>query len=177
MTATTSYLVTASNLAGSDTETVTITVNPVAPTALNYVSTAFYQLGDSVNISPSFTGEAVTFSVNPSLPTGLNLNTSTGVISGSATTLSASTNYVVAMANATEFGLAAYFYSRDVARCFRVGEALEYGMVCINTGLISTAAAPFGGVKSSGIGREGSRYGIDEYTEMKYLCLGIKQAE
>ncbi|HAO99879.1 MAG TPA: hypothetical protein DCQ83_07525, partial [Fibrobacteres bacterium] len=101
VTATTSYLVTASNLAGSDTETVTITVNPVAPTALNYVSTAFYQLGDSVNISPSFTGEAVTFSVNPSLPTGLNLNTSTGVISGSATTLSASTNYVVAMANAT----------------------------------------------------------------------------
>ncbi len=78
----------------------------------------------------------------------------------------------VAMANATEFGLAAYFYSRDIARCFRVGEALEYGIVGINTGIISNEMAPFGGVKQSGIGREGSKYGIDEYLEIKYLCLG-----
>lgn len=77
----------------------------------------------------------------------------------------------IALANATEYGLAAYFYSRDVARCLRVGEALEYGMIGINTGLISTEAAPFGGVKQSGIGREGSRYGLDEYLEIKYLCF------
>lgn len=79
---------------------------------------------------------------------------------------------VIAEANNTEFGLAAYFYSESVTRIWRVSEALEYGMVGINTGLISTASAPFGGVKASGIGREGSRYGIDEYTELKYLCLG-----
>jgi succinate-semialdehyde dehydrogenase/glutarate-semialdehyde dehydrogenase len=78
----------------------------------------------------------------------------------------------VAMANATEFGLAAYFFSRDIARCFRVGEALEYGIVGVNTGIISNEMAPFGGVKQSGIGREGSKYGIDEYLEIKYLCLG-----
>ena len=78
----------------------------------------------------------------------------------------------IAMANDTEFGLAAYFFSRDVARCFRVGEALEYGMVGINTGLISVAEVPFGGVKQSGLGREGSRHGIEDYVEMKYLCLG-----
>ncbi|QKS29155.1 MAG: NAD-dependent succinate-semialdehyde dehydrogenase [Candidatus Accumulibacter similis] len=77
----------------------------------------------------------------------------------------------VAMANDTESGLAAYFYSRDVARCLRVGEALEYGMVGINTGLISNEVAPFGGVKQSGIGREGSKHGIDEYLEIKYLCF------
>lgn len=77
----------------------------------------------------------------------------------------------VAMANATEYGLAAYFYSRDIGRCLRVGEALEYGMVGINTGAISNAVAPFGGVKQSGIGREGSRYGIEEYLEIKYLCF------
>lgn len=82
---------------------------------------------------------------------------------------------VIRQANDTEYGLAAYFYAENVSRIWRVSEALEYGMVGINTGLISTAAAPFGGVKSSGIGREGSRYGIDEYTELKYLCLGIKQ--
>jgi succinate-semialdehyde dehydrogenase/glutarate-semialdehyde dehydrogenase len=75
-------------------------------------------------------------------------------------------------ANATEFGLASYFYSRDVGRIFRVAEALEYGMVGINTGLISTAEVPFGGVKQSGLGREGARQGIDEYVELKYLCLG-----
>jgi len=74
-------------------------------------------------------------------------------------------------ANATEFGLASYFYSRDMGRIFRVGEALEYGMVGVNTGLISTAEVPFGGVKHSGLGREGSRHGMDEYLEMKYLCL------
>ena len=79
---------------------------------------------------------------------------------------------VIAQANASEFGLAAYFYSRDVGRIFRVAEALESGMVGINTGLISTEVAPFGGVKSSGIGREGSKYGLDEYLEIKYLCLG-----
>ncbi|MFO1251178.1 MAG: NAD-dependent succinate-semialdehyde dehydrogenase [Inhella sp.] len=77
----------------------------------------------------------------------------------------------IAMANATEFGLASYFYSRDMGRIFRVGEALEYGMVGVNTGLISTAEVPFGGVKHSGLGREGSRHGMDEYLEMKYLCL------
>ena len=78
----------------------------------------------------------------------------------------------VALANDTEFGLASYFYSRDVGRIFRVGEALEYGMVGINTGLISTAEVPFGGVKQSGLGREGSHHGIDDYVEVKYLCLG-----
>jgi succinate-semialdehyde dehydrogenase / glutarate-semialdehyde dehydrogenase len=78
----------------------------------------------------------------------------------------------IALANATEFGLASYFYSRDIGRIFRVGEALEYGMVGINTGLISTAEVPFGGVKQSGLGREGARQGIDDYVELKYLCLG-----
>jgi succinate-semialdehyde dehydrogenase/glutarate-semialdehyde dehydrogenase len=78
----------------------------------------------------------------------------------------------IAMANNTEFGLASYFYSRDVGRIFRVGEALEYGMVGINTGLISTAEVPFGGVKQSGLGREGAHQGIDDYVEIKYLCLG-----
>jgi succinate-semialdehyde dehydrogenase/glutarate-semialdehyde dehydrogenase len=78
----------------------------------------------------------------------------------------------IRLANATEFGLASYFYSRDVGRIFRVAEALEYGMVGINTGLISVAEVPFGGVKQSGLGREGSHHGIDEYVEIKYLCLG-----
>jgi succinate-semialdehyde dehydrogenase/glutarate-semialdehyde dehydrogenase len=78
----------------------------------------------------------------------------------------------IAMANDTEFGLASYFYSRDVGRIFRVGEALEYGMVGINTGMISTTEVPFGGVKQSGLGREGSHHGIDDYVEIKYLCLG-----
>ena len=78
----------------------------------------------------------------------------------------------IAMANDTEFGLAAYFYSRDIGRIWRVGEALEYGMVGINEGIISTEVAPFGGVKESGLGREGSRYGIEEYVEIKYLCMG-----
>ncbi len=77
----------------------------------------------------------------------------------------------VAMANATEFGLAAYFYARDVGRIFRVAEQIESGMVCVNSGLLSTEIAPFGGVKQSGLGREGSRYGIDDYLEIKYLCL------
>jgi succinate-semialdehyde dehydrogenase/glutarate-semialdehyde dehydrogenase len=80
----------------------------------------------------------------------------------------------IAMANDTEFGLAAYFYSRDVGRCWRVGEALEYGMVGINTGLISNEVAPFGGIKQSGLGREGSKYGIEEYLEIKYLCFNIE---
>ncbi|MGH7097655.1 MAG: NADP-dependent succinate-semialdehyde dehydrogenase [Stellaceae bacterium] len=78
----------------------------------------------------------------------------------------------IQMANDTEFGLAAYFYARDVGRIFRVAEALEYGIVGINEGLISTEIAPFGGMKESGIGREGSKYGIEEYLEVKYLCLG-----
>lgn len=78
----------------------------------------------------------------------------------------------IEMANDTEFGLASYFYSRDIGRILRVAEALEYGMVGINEGLISTAVAPFGGVKSSGLGREGSKYGIEDYLEIKYLCLG-----
>ena len=79
----------------------------------------------------------------------------------------------IAMANDTEFGLAAYFYTRDLARSWRVAEALEYGIVGLNTGIISTEVAPFGGVKESGIGREGSKYGILDYTELKYLCTGI----
>ncbi len=79
---------------------------------------------------------------------------------------------VIAAANATEYGLASYFYSRDVGRIFRVAEALEYGMVGINAGIIATEHVPFGGVKQSGLGREGSRHGIDEYVEMKYLCMG-----
>ncbi|MBP7414396.1 MAG: NAD-dependent succinate-semialdehyde dehydrogenase [Giesbergeria sp.] len=75
-------------------------------------------------------------------------------------------------ANATEFGLASYFYSRDVGRIFRVGEALEYGMVGINVGILATEHVPFGGVKQSGLGREGSHHGMDDYVEIKYLCLG-----
>jgi len=78
----------------------------------------------------------------------------------------------VKMANDTEFGLAAYFYSRDIGRIWRVAEALEYGIVGINEGIISTEIAPFGGMKESGIGREGSKYGIEDYLEIKYLCLG-----
>jgi succinate-semialdehyde dehydrogenase/glutarate-semialdehyde dehydrogenase len=78
----------------------------------------------------------------------------------------------VHMANDTIFGLASYFYSNDVNRCWRVAEKLEYGMVGINEGLISTEVAPFGGIKQSGLGREGSKYGIEEYTEIKYLCFG-----
>jgi len=78
----------------------------------------------------------------------------------------------IALANDTEFGLAAYFYGRDIARVWRVAEALECGIVGINTGLISTEVAPFGGVKESGLGREGSKYGIDEFVEIKYLCFG-----
>ena len=77
----------------------------------------------------------------------------------------------IQMANDTEFGLASYFYSRDLGRIWRASEGLEYGMVGINTGILSTAVAPFGGVKQSGIGREGSRYGMDEYVEIKYLCM------
>ena len=78
----------------------------------------------------------------------------------------------IAMANDTEFGLAAYFYTRDAARVWRVGEALEYGIVGINEGIISTEVAPFGGVKESGLGREGSRYGIEDFMEIKYMCMG-----
>ena len=78
----------------------------------------------------------------------------------------------IQLANDTEFGLASYFYARDVGRIFRVAEALEYGIVGINEGLISTEVAPFGGMKSSGLGREGSKYGIEDYLEIKYLCLG-----
>jgi len=77
----------------------------------------------------------------------------------------------IALANATEFGLAAYFYARDLGRVFRVAEGLEYGMVCINDGILSTEVAPFGGVKESGNGREGSKYGMDEYVEIKYITL------
>ena len=80
---------------------------------------------------------------------------------------------VITQANATEFGLAAYFYAKDLSRVWRVAEALEYGMVGINTGIISTEIAPFGGVKASGLGREGSHHGIEEYLEMKYLCMSI----
>ncbi len=79
----------------------------------------------------------------------------------------------IAMANDTEFGLAAYFFTRNVGRCWRVGEALEYGMVGINTGMISNEVSPFGGIKQSGLGREGSKYGIEEYLEIKYLCFDV----
>jgi succinate-semialdehyde dehydrogenase/glutarate-semialdehyde dehydrogenase len=75
-------------------------------------------------------------------------------------------------ANNTEFGLASYFYSRDVGRIFRVAEALEYGMVGINVGILATEHVPFGGVKQSGLGREGSHHGMDDYVEIKYLCMG-----
>ncbi|MEM7225618.1 MAG: NADP-dependent succinate-semialdehyde dehydrogenase [Pseudomonadota bacterium] len=78
----------------------------------------------------------------------------------------------IAMANDTEFGLASYFYARDLGRVWRVGEALEYGIVGINTGIISTEVAPFGGIKESGVGREGSKYGMDDFLEIKYLCMG-----
>ncbi|NVK24182.1 MAG: NAD-dependent succinate-semialdehyde dehydrogenase [Gammaproteobacteria bacterium] len=79
---------------------------------------------------------------------------------------------VIELANATEFGLAAYFYSRDIGRVWRVSEALEYGMVGINEGIISNPAAPFGGIKQSGFGREGSKYGLEDYLNIKYLCMG-----
>uniref|UniRef100_UPI0035AD9B64 aldehyde dehydrogenase family protein n=1 Tax=Stella sp. TaxID=2912054 RepID=UPI0035AD9B64 len=78
----------------------------------------------------------------------------------------------IAMANDTEFGLAAYFFSRDITRIWKASEGLEYGIVGINTGIISTEVAPFGGMKESGIGREGSKYGIDDFLEIKYLCIG-----
>ncbi len=79
---------------------------------------------------------------------------------------------VIDAANNTEFGLASYFYSRDVGRIFRVSEALEYGMVGINVGIIASEHVPFGGVKQSGLGREGSHHGMDDYVELKYLCVG-----
>jgi succinate-semialdehyde dehydrogenase/glutarate-semialdehyde dehydrogenase len=79
---------------------------------------------------------------------------------------------VIKRANATEFGLAGYIYTRDIGQLFRVSEELEVGMVGVNEGLISTEVAPFGGVKSSGIGREGSVHGIDDYVELKYVCVG-----
>ena len=79
---------------------------------------------------------------------------------------------VIAQANDTEFGLASYFYARDLSRVWRVAEALEYGMVGVNTGLISTEVAPFGGVKQSGLGREGSKYGTEDFIEVKYICMG-----
>ena len=78
----------------------------------------------------------------------------------------------IRMANDTPYGLAAYFYGRDITRVFRVAEALEYGMIGVNTGMIATTVAPFGGVKESGIGREGSKYGLEEFMEVKYVCLG-----
>jgi succinate-semialdehyde dehydrogenase / glutarate-semialdehyde dehydrogenase len=79
---------------------------------------------------------------------------------------------VISLANDTEFGLAAYFFTRDLARAWRVGEALEFGIVGINAGITAYEGAPFGGVKASGIGREGSRHRIEEFLELKYLCLG-----
>lgn len=84
-----------------------------------------------------------------------------------------SENEVIAMANDTPYGLAAYVYARNISRIWRVSEALEYGMIGINEGIISTEVAPFGGIKESGIGREGSKYGIDDYVELKYICLGL----
>ena len=78
----------------------------------------------------------------------------------------------ITLANDTEFGLASYFYTKDINRIWRVSEALEYGMVGINEGVISNEVAPFGGVKESGLGREGSHYGIDDFMELKYICMG-----
>ena len=78
----------------------------------------------------------------------------------------------ISLSNRTEFGLAAYFYGRDIGRVWRVAEALEFGIIGVNTGLISTEVAPFGGMKESGIGREGSKYGLEEFLEVKYLCMG-----
>ena len=78
----------------------------------------------------------------------------------------------IALANDTEFGLCAYFYSRDVGRIFRAAEAIESGIVGVNVGIISNEVAPFGGVKQSGLGREGSKYGIEDFLEIKYVCLG-----
>ena len=80
---------------------------------------------------------------------------------------------VIALANDTIFGLASYFYAKDLSRVYKVAEALEYGIVGVNTGIISTEVAPFGGIKQSGLGREGSSWGIDEYLEMKYVCVGL----
>jgi succinate-semialdehyde dehydrogenase/glutarate-semialdehyde dehydrogenase len=79
---------------------------------------------------------------------------------------------VIRLANDTPYGLAAYFYGQNINRVWKVAEALEYGMVGINTGMISTPVAPFGGMKQSGIGREGSKYGLEEFMEVKYLCFG-----
>nr|MBA3788388.1 aldehyde dehydrogenase family protein [Actinomycetota bacterium] len=79
----------------------------------------------------------------------------------------------IRLANDTPYGLAAYFYSRDLGRVWRVSEALEYGILGVNTGIISTEVAPFGGIKESGIGREGSKYGVDDWLELKYVCLGV----
>ena len=79
---------------------------------------------------------------------------------------------VIRLANDTPYGLAAYFWTRDIGRAFRVGEALEYGMTALNEAMISSEAAPFGGIKESGIGREGSKYGLEDYVEIKYLLLG-----
>ncbi len=79
----------------------------------------------------------------------------------------------IAMANDTEFGLASYIYTQNLSRAWRVGEALEYGMVGVNEGIISTEVAPFGGIKESGTGREGSKYGLEDYQELKYMCMGI----
>jgi succinate-semialdehyde dehydrogenase/glutarate-semialdehyde dehydrogenase len=78
----------------------------------------------------------------------------------------------IEMANDTEFGLAAYFYSRDIGRIYRVAEKLEYGIIGINEGIISNEMAPFGGIKESGSGREGSKYGLDDYLDIKYMCIG-----
>ena len=80
---------------------------------------------------------------------------------------------VLQLANNSEYGLASYFYSRDIGRIWKAAEALEYGIVGVNTGLISNEVAPFGGVKQSGLGREGSVHGMDEYLELKYVCLGL----
>ena len=82
---------------------------------------------------------------------------------------------VIAQANDTEFGLASYFYAKDMSRIFKVAEALEYGMVGVNTGIVSTEVAPFGGIKESGLGREGSKYGLEDFTELKYICLDLGQ--
>lgn len=129
---------------------------------------ALYQTSDASNLGENFYAPTILTNVTPAM------DIANEEIFGPVATVFrfSSEEQAVQMANDTPFGLAAYFYARDIGRVWRVAEQLEYGMVGINEGLISTEVAPFGGVKESGIGREGSKYGIDDFIEIKYLCMG-----
>jgi succinate-semialdehyde dehydrogenase/glutarate-semialdehyde dehydrogenase len=129
---------------------------------------ALYQTSDASNLGENFYSPTILTNVTPAM------DIANEEIFGPVATVFrfSSEEQAVQMANDTPFGLAAYFYARDIGRVWRVAEQLEYGMVGINEGLISTEVAPFGGVKESGIGREGSKYGIDDFIEIKYLCMG-----